>query len=57
LSGLSDWLAQAENITHGERKAADALRNLWFQRAGWRVLRFSDERFVGDPLRVAVLVA
>jgi len=45
-------IVECDGNTHDERKAQDAVRDLWFQRAGWRVLRFGDERVICDPDRV-----
>jgi len=46
-------IVECDGITHDERQAQDAARDLWFLQKGWRVLRFSDERVIGNPDRVA----
>ena len=46
-------IVECDGITHESKHARDAERDLWFQQSGWLVLRFTDERVIGNPDRAA----
>ena len=40
-------IIEADGRTHEGAQARDAHRDAWLRRAGWRVLRFSDDEVIG----------
>ena len=48
---------ECDGITHLERVLQDAIRDAYMVDLGWRVLRFSDARLIGDPDRVLAEIA
>ena len=48
---------ECDGVTHLERSVQDALRDAFMVDLGWRVLRFSDDRLIGNPDRVLAEIA
>ena len=48
---------ECDGVTHVERQVQDANRDAFMTDLGWRVLRFSDERLIGNPDRVLAEIA
>ena len=48
---------ECDGVTHIERGVQDRTRDAFMIDLGWRVLRFSDDRLVGNPDRVLAEIA